>query len=70
MYMKKIRFNKKEKKLLSDLWIGVYSPHAPADGTTWDYPRCGDCFCTIQEVHTHNGQSLSEIKQALQLFDQ
>ena len=36
--------------------LGVYyvSPHVSQDGVAFDEPRCGDCWCTIQEVHTHS----------------
>lgn len=32
----------------------LFSPHAPPDGTKWEHPRCEDCWCTIQETHTHD----------------
>ena len=36
--------------------FGCYfvSPHSWADGESFDSPRCGDCWCTIREVHTHS----------------
>ena len=54
--MKYIRESK--KKLIRDtvfeiLDIGYYSPHAPPPDVTFPGPRCGDCFCTDQSVHTH-----------------
>lgn len=47
-----------KKELIRDtvldiLEISYVSPHAPASGTTWNKPKCGDCFCTDQSVHTH-----------------
>jgi hypothetical protein len=30
------------------------APHASMDDKKYDAPRCGDCFCEIQQLHTHN----------------
>lgn len=35
------------------LGITYVSPHAPPNGSTFTEPRCGDCWCTDQSVHTH-----------------
>lgn len=50
-----------EKKLNKIFGIYYIAPHASPDGVHFDEPRCGDCFCTIQEVHTHASQK--ELKQ-------
>ena len=56
-----------KKKIEQILHVEYLSPHAPPDGTTWKYRRCGDCFCTEQKVHTH---SMNEeyIKPLVELF--
>ena len=49
--------------------LGIYyvSPHVSIDGKKWNERPCGDCFCTLQEVHTHNdGEEL--VQPLLDLF--
>ena len=33
--------------------FGLRDPHAAPTEYEHKYQRCGDCFCTIQETHTH-----------------
>ena len=42
---------KKELNRIMD--IRYVSPHAPMYGKSFEEPRCGDCFCTDQSIHTH-----------------
>lgn len=43
------------RKAIEGGWKGLYpvSPHVPPPGTEWNKPRCGDCFCGIQDLHSH-----------------
>ena len=56
------------KKQIEEI-LGVYyvAPHASSSGTEWKHPRCGDCFCTIQEVHTHS-RNVEYVQPLLELF--
>lgn len=56
-----------KKKIEQILEVYHVAPHAPAAGTTWKYNRCGDCFCTIQKVHSHS-RNEQYVKPLLELF--
>ena len=60
--MKNIR--KEIERILNVYYV---SPHASPSGTTWKEPRCCDCWCTIQEVHTHSNNE-EYVKPLLDLF--
>lgn len=54
-------------KVLEILEIDYVSPHAPMLGKEYDQPRCGDCWCTDQSVHTH--ATMSYLVKAEKLID-
>lgn len=56
-----------KKKIEEILEVYYVSPHVPMDGKKYKQPRCGDCFCTVQQVHTHSSRE-SLVKPLLELF--
>mgnify|MGYP001595780817 CR=1 FL=1 len=55
---------KKIEKILGVYWV---APHVSPDGVTFKVSNCGDCFCTIQKVHTHS-RNEEFVKPLLTLF--
>ena len=51
--------------LKSILNIQYVSPHAPMGGKIFHAPRCGDCFCTNQAIHTHSEDWYLELLEKL-----
>ena len=43
-----------KKKIEQILGVYYVAPHSSPDGVNFKQPRCGDCFCTIQKVHSHS----------------
>lgn len=56
-----------KKKIEAILGIYYVAPHSSPDGVTFKQPRCGDCFCSIQKVHTHSGDE-ELVKKFVDLF--
>jgi len=48
-------FTRIAEKTVEAVRVGSYvAPHVPPEGFESKYPRCGDCFCTEQDNHTHS----------------
>jgi hypothetical protein len=56
------------KKIAEILGVYYVSPHSSIEEREWNHPRCGDCFCTIQKVHTHNGKGEEQLKAIISLL--
>ncbi len=58
-----------KKKIEEILGVNYVTPHSPADGVAFKEGlyQCGDCFCTIQKVHTHSHNERL-VKPLLDLF--
>lgn len=58
-----IKITKKQLEQILGVWR--LSPHASPDGVTFKEPRCADCWCTIQKVHTHDERAEKILQEIL-----
>ena len=52
-----------KKEIERLMGINYMSPHAPPYGAKFGEPRCGDCFCIDQSVHTHSEDWYLELRE-------
>lgn len=58
-----INAKKEIQKILGITWL---APHSEPVGSEKVYPegtqRCGDCYCSVQMLHSHDGSKVDLVK--------